>query len=93
MSLTIKSEISKQFLLEEDAVLGFKKAVDNNQVRLAMQVLTEIVDAFMEAFEVVLEQDDSVAVEEQVVVEEKVEEQKEVKKTTTKKSETKEEKE
>lgn len=93
MSLTIKSEISKQFLLEEDAVLGFKKAVDNNQLRLAMQVLTEIVDAFMEAFEVVLEQDDSVAVEEQVVVEEKVEEQKEVKKTTTKKSETKEEKE
>lgn len=93
MSLTIKSEISKQFLLEEDAVLGFKKAVDNNQLRLAMQVLTEIVDAFMEAFEVLLEQDDSVAVEEQVVVEEKVEEQKEVKKTTTKKSETKEEKE
>lgn len=93
MSLTIKSEISKQFLLEEDAVLGFKKAVDNNQLRLAMQVLTEIVDAFMEAFEVVLEQDDSAATEEQVVVEEKVEEQKEVKKTATKKSEAKEEKE
>ena len=31
MSLMINSEISKQFLLEEDAIEGFRKAVANNQ--------------------------------------------------------------
>ena len=55
MSLMINSDISKQFLLEEDAIKGFKKAVDNNQQRLAMQILTEIIDAFMEAFGVLFE--------------------------------------
>ncbi len=54
MSLMINSEISKQFLLEEDAIEGFRKAVANNQIRLAMQVLVEIVDAFMEGFEVLM---------------------------------------
>lgn len=56
MSLMINSEISKQFLLEEDAIEGFKKAVANNQIRLALQVLVEIVDAFMEGFEVLMEE-------------------------------------
>lgn len=56
MSLMINSEISKQFLLEEDAIEGFKKAVANNQIRLAMQILVEIVDAFMEGFEVLMEE-------------------------------------
>lgn len=54
MSLMINSEISKQFLLEEDAIEGFRKAVANNQLRLALQVLVEIVDAFMEGFEVLM---------------------------------------
>ena len=56
MSLMINSEISKQFLLEEDAIEGFKKAVANNQIRLALQILVEIVDAFMEGFQVLMEE-------------------------------------
>jgi len=52
----INSEISKQFLLEEDAIEGFRKAVANNQIRLALQILVEIVDAFMEGFEVLMEE-------------------------------------
>lgn len=89
MGLLINSEISKQYLLEEDAIQGFKKAVDNNQIRLALQVLTEIVDAFMEAFEVLVEQEDAPVVEEVAPVEVKTEEPK---KPTAKKTETKEEK-
>ena len=89
MGLLINSEISKQYLLEEDAIQGFKKAVDNNQIRLALQVLTEIVDAFMEAFEVLVEQEDTPAVQEVAQVEVKAEEPK---KPTAKKTETKEEK-
>jgi hypothetical protein len=58
MSLMINSEISKQYLLEEDAIEGFRKAVANNQIRLALQVLVEIVDAFMEGFEVLMEESD-----------------------------------
>lgn len=65
MSLMINSEISKQFLLEEDAIEGFRKAVANNQIRLALQILVEIVDAFMEGFEVLMEEpEDEVAPQE-----------------------------
>ena len=64
MSLMINSEISKQFLLEEDAIEGFRKAVANNQIRLAMQVLVEIVDAFMEGFEVLMGDSEEEQVEE-----------------------------
>lgn len=61
----INSEISKQFLLEEDAIEGFRKAVANNQIRLALQILVEIVDAFMEGFEVLMEEpEEEVAPEE-----------------------------
>ena len=87
MGLTINSEISKQFLLEEDAIKGFKKAVDNNQTILAMKVLTEIIDTFMEAFDLLLESEDDSASEE--VVQPKVEEEK---KPAAKKAEPKEEK-
>lgn len=55
MGLIINSEISKQFLLEEDAIKGFKKAVDNNQTLLAMRVLSEILDTFVEAFDLMFE--------------------------------------
>jgi hypothetical protein len=64
MSLMINSEISKQFLLEEDAIEGFRKAVANNQIRLALQILVEIVDAFMEGFQVLMEEPE----EEEVLV-------------------------
>jgi hypothetical protein len=58
MSIMIKSEISKQFLLEEDAVEGFRTAVANGQVRLALQIMTEIVDGIMEIFDAALGDDD-----------------------------------
>jgi len=88
MGLIINSEISKQFLLEEDAVKGFKKAVANNQQQLALKVLTEIIDTFMEAFDLLIETEDDSATEEEVV-QPKVEEEK---KPAAKKADVKEEK-
>lgn len=64
MSIMIKSEISSQYLLEEDAVEGFRTAVANGQVRLALQIMTEIVDGIMEIFDAALgddEDDETVA--------------------------------
>lgn len=58
MPMMITSEISKQYLLEEDAVEGFRTAVTNGQVRLALQIMTEIVDAFMEMFNAMLIDDE-----------------------------------
>jgi len=92
MGLIINSEISKQFLLEEDAVKGFKKAVDNNQTLLAMRVLTEIIDTFMEAFDLLIETEDDSATEEEAVIQPEVEEVKEEKKPAAKKADVKEEK-
>ena len=63
MSLIIKSELSKKFLLEEDAIQGFKKAVANNQLLLAMQVLTEIIDTFMKAFDSMIDSPESESVD------------------------------
>lgn len=88
MSLMITSELSKTYFKEEDAVKGFKIAVDNNQVRLALQILTEIVDAFVEGFQVIIESSEDQEVEKPKEQEElKVEE----KKITNKKVEQKEE--
>jgi|688.fasta_scaffold87166_3 hypothetical protein len=50
MSFQILSDISKQYLLEEDAVKGFRAAVENGQSRLALQILADVIDAFMEIF-------------------------------------------
>ena len=55
MSLIINSEVSKEYLLEEDAIKGFKKAVNNNQLQLAMRVLVDIVDVFVEAFDILID--------------------------------------
>lgn len=73
MSLMINSEISKQFLLEEDAIEGFRKAVANNQIRLALQILVEIVDAFMEGFQVLMEEPEEKELASQEVVQNKKE--------------------
>jgi hypothetical protein len=54
MSFMILSDVSKQYLQEEDAVRGFRAAVENGQSRLALQILTDIVEAFMEIFQEVL---------------------------------------
>lgn len=54
----ILSDISKQYLQEEDAVRGFRAAVENGQSRLALQILTDIVEAFMEIFQEAMENPD-----------------------------------
>jgi hypothetical protein len=56
MSIKIVSEISKQYLLKEDAVEGFKVAVENGQTRLALQVLVDIIDGMMEIFDYAMEE-------------------------------------
>ena len=78
MSFMIESEISKQYLREEDAVEGFKEAVENGQVRLALQILVDIVEAFVDIFEAVTEGEDEEEVQQEVakeVVAEKVEQE------------------
>lgn len=89
MSLMITSEISKTYLQEEDAVKGFKAAVENNQTRLALQILTEIVDAFVEGFEAIIGSEEEQTEQKEEV---KQEDSKPEKKTQSKKSgQTKEE--
>jgi len=48
MAFMLTSDVSKQYLLEEDAIKGFRMAVENGQSRLALQILTDIVDFFMD---------------------------------------------
>lgn len=69
MSFIIESEISKQYLREENAVEGFKEAVENGQVRLALQILVDIVDAFSNIFEALTEDDDEAVEVEQTPTE------------------------
>lgn len=87
----ISSEISKAYLQEEDAVKGFRIAVENNQLRLALQVLADIIDAFMEGFEAIMDvsEEDSEQKNNPSVAENL---QPETKKANSKKVETKEEK-
>lgn len=87
------SELSKTYLQEEDAIKGFKTAVENNQLRLAMQILSEIVDTFAEGFDIIFNSSEDDQSETPEVKDEpkKVEEQVE-KKVSNKKSEPKEEK-
>jgi hypothetical protein len=59
MSFMILSDVSKQYLQEEDAVRGFRAAVENGQSRLALQILTDIVDAFMEIFQEAMDNPDN----------------------------------
>ena len=58
MSFMIESEVSKQYLLEEDAVEGFRQAVNNGQVRLALQILVDIIDVFEAVIASAVEDDD-----------------------------------
>jgi hypothetical protein len=87
MPLIITSDTSKQYLREEDAVKGFEIAVGNGQSRMALTILVDIINGFMDifnSFEDGLEEEDSeveaVAVEEpklqkQAVVDEPSEEE------------------
>ena len=84
MSLIINSQISKEYLLEEDAIKGFKKAVNNNQLQLAMRVLVDILDVFVQAFDVLIdteEESDQAVSTPEIVLEDK--------KNTNKKTEVK----
>lgn len=78
----IESEVSKQYLLEEDAVEGFRQAVNNGQVRLALQILVDIVDVFESFISSFVEEEDEEKVTEEIqhnVVESKVVEKEEAK--------------
>jgi|GEM_PF-3343982 len=55
MSIMITSEVSKEYTREEDAIQGFKSAVENGQVRLALQILADVIDGMMEMFNIVFE--------------------------------------
>lgn len=63
------SEVSKQYLLEEDAVEGFKLAVANGQMRLALQVLVDVVDGIMEVFDHILADEAEVQIAQEEIIE------------------------
>ena len=44
MNLIIESEESKRYLQEENAIDGFRVAVNNGQTRLALEILVNIID-------------------------------------------------
>lgn len=58
MGFIITSEASKQYLLEEDAVKGFEMAVTNGQSRLALSIMVDIVNGFMEVFNAMMDEDE-----------------------------------
>lgn len=58
MSIMITSDISKQYLLTEDAVEGLNIAVENGQVRLALQILTEVIGGIMHVLDVITSDDE-----------------------------------
>lgn len=69
MSITITSDISKQYLLTEDAVEGLNIAVENGQVRLALQILTEVIGGIMHVLDVITSDDEEEVVEQEIVKE------------------------
>jgi hypothetical protein len=75
MSLIIESEESKRYLQEENAIDGFRVAVNNGQTRLALEILVSIVDTFADIFSVMMQDDDEEEVGTPAVIEvqEKVE--------------------
>jgi hypothetical protein len=75
MSLIIESEESKRYLQEENAIDGFRVAVNNGQTRLALEILVNIIDTFADIFSAMMQDADEEAVAPAVVeVEKKVEE-------------------
>jgi hypothetical protein len=75
MSLIIESEESKRYLQEENAIDGFRVAVNNGQTRLALEILVNIIDTFADIFSAMMQDDEEEVVTPAVVeVEKKVEE-------------------
>lgn len=67
MGLIITSETAKQYLLTEDAVEGLNMAVQNGQVRLALQIVVELVDGIMQVLDyIVQDEEDTTAVPEPI---------------------------
>lgn len=96
MSLIIESEESKRYLQEENAIDGFRVAVNNGQTRLALEILVSIVDTFADIFSAIIEDNEEAPAPTVVEVEQKVEEIKqaeieEAKKPVAKKPTSKEE--
>jgi hypothetical protein len=93
MGIIITSDIAKQYLLTEDAVEGFNTAVENGQIRLALQIMAELVDGIMQVLDYIVEdnedesEDSNKKIEPVEVV---VESKKEIETTTSKKTVAKE---
>ena len=75
--ITIKNDTISTYLNTDDGLIGFTKAVDNGQTRLALQVLVEVVAqlidrvSFLESF---IEEDsveDTAPVHEEIAIEQK----------------------
>ena len=69
MSLIIESEESKRYLQEENAIDGFRVAVNNGQTRLALEILVDIIDTFADIFSAMMQDDEEQEVATPVVVE------------------------
>lgn len=74
MSLIIESEESKRYLQEENAIDGFRVAVNNGQTRLALEVLVTIIDAFAEILSLMMEDEQEVVTPAVIEVEQNVKE-------------------
>jgi hypothetical protein len=74
MSFIIESEESKRYLQEENAIDGFRVAVNNGQTRLALQILVTIIDTFSDIFDAMIGDEDEAISDAATPIEEKVEE-------------------
>lgn len=70
MGLIITSETAKQYLLTEDAVEGLNMAVQNGQVRLALQIVVELVDGIMQVLDYIVQDEEETAVAPEPIKEE-----------------------
>jgi len=80
MGIIIFSETAKQFLLTEDAVEGLNTAVQNGQVRLALQIIVELIDGIMQVLDYIVQdetqvEDPTVEQAKEKVIEDKPKEQ------------------
>jgi len=76
--ITIKNDTISTYLNTDDGLMGFTKAVDNGQTRLALQVLVEVVEQLIDRvcfLENLVEEDspelDAVAPQQEAPMEEK----------------------
>lgn len=58
MGIIISSDVAKQYLLTDDAVEGFNTAVQNGQIRLALEILVELVDGIMQVLDFITQDEE-----------------------------------